>query len=205
MLRTMKNKVTFTVMNEGHMHARSPCIDYINWGNELESYSLYKFVENTYEDTIWPSRLRLVSQTVLGCVTRHTRHASVTHFRPILGNIVEVAFMTSPNLYIISHAKGTYFPLARISTRIPPFNFWDIPADPVTEGSAQWLSLSLLALEGFPVSRGASPYSQAHQLTKTKVKEDDPEVSEVIIKQIIHSIWQDTTLWGDQDTIWLLT
>ncbi len=57
-----------------------------------------------------------------GCVVHHTCHASVTHFRPILGNIVEVALMTSPNLYIISHAKGTYFPLARILTMIPPFH-----------------------------------------------------------------------------------
>src|SRR5260221_7542383 len=32
----------------------------------------------------------LVSRTAPGCVTRHTRHASVTHFRPISGNIVEV-------------------------------------------------------------------------------------------------------------------
>ena len=40
------------------MHAKSPCIDYINHGNELESYCLYEFVKNTYEDTIHPSRLR---------------------------------------------------------------------------------------------------------------------------------------------------
>src|SRR5260370_31052599 len=50
-----------------------------------------------------------LSQTVPGCVTRHTCHASVTHFRPISGNIVEVTLVTSPNLYINSHTKGTGF------------------------------------------------------------------------------------------------
>src|SRR5258708_30320438 len=55
-----------------------------------------------------------VSRTAPGCVTRHTRHASVTHFRPISGNIVEVTLVTSPNLYINSHANGTGFPLVRI-------------------------------------------------------------------------------------------
>src|SRR6266436_7212646 len=41
------------------------------------------------------------------CVTCHTRHTSVTDFRPKLGNPVEVTLMTSPKLYIVSHAKGT--------------------------------------------------------------------------------------------------
>ena len=41
---------------------------------------------------------------------------------------------------------------------IPPFHLWDNPADPVTEGPAQWLSPSLLALEGFPISGGADCY-----------------------------------------------
>src|SRR5258705_12056503 len=62
----------------------------------------------------------ILSRTAPGCVTRHTRHASVTHFRPILGNIVEVTLVTSPNLYINSHAKGTGFPLVRITIMIPP-------------------------------------------------------------------------------------
>src|SRR5258707_15704877 len=47
----------------------------------------------------------LLSQTTPGCVTRHTRHASVTHFRPISGNIVEVTLMTPPIMYINSHTK----------------------------------------------------------------------------------------------------
>src|SRR6266436_376433 len=51
-----------------------------------------------------------LSQSVPGCVTRHTRHASVTHFRPISGNIVEVTLVTPPIMYINSHAKETYFP-----------------------------------------------------------------------------------------------
>ena len=54
------------------------------------------------------------------CVTCHTRHGGMTDFRPILGNPVEVAHITSPETVYISHAKGTYFPLARISTMIPP-------------------------------------------------------------------------------------
>src|SRR5258707_10274971 len=51
-----------------------------------------------------------VSQLAMGCVTCHTCHGCVTHFRPILGNIVEVTLMTFPIMYIFSHAKGTYFP-----------------------------------------------------------------------------------------------
>src|SRR5258707_14524027 len=56
-----------------------------------------------------------------GCVTCHTRHASVTDFRPIWGNTVEVAHMTSSVMYINSHTKGTSLPLARITTMIPLF------------------------------------------------------------------------------------
>src|SRR6266436_1700662 len=51
-----------------------------------------------------------LSQLVTGCVTCHTCHGCVTHFRPILGNIVEVTLVTFPILYIVSHAKGTSFP-----------------------------------------------------------------------------------------------
>ncbi len=58
---------------------------------------------------LWDQELRSRSK-LSGCVTCHTRHASVTHFRPILGNIVEVTLVTSPNMYINSHAKETYFP-----------------------------------------------------------------------------------------------
>ena len=58
----------------------------------------------------WHSRGWRVSRTAPGCVTRHTRHASVTHFRPISGNIVEVTRVTSPKHVYNSHAKETYFP-----------------------------------------------------------------------------------------------
>src|SRR5258708_25825161 len=51
-----------------------------------------------------------MSQLMTGCVTCHTCHGCVTHFRPILGNIVEVTLVTFPILYIVSHAKGTSFP-----------------------------------------------------------------------------------------------
>src|SRR5258707_10835679 len=51
-----------------------------------------------------------VSQLATGCVTCHTSHGCVTHFRPILGNLVEVTLVTSPFMYIVSHAKGTSFP-----------------------------------------------------------------------------------------------
>src|SRR5258708_375306 len=44
------------------------------------------------------------------CVTCHTCHTSVTDFRPKSGNPVEVTLVTSPKLYIVSHAKGTDFP-----------------------------------------------------------------------------------------------
>src|SRR5258708_18046702 len=53
---------------------------------------------------------RVMSQLMTGCVTCHTCHGCVTHFRPILGNIVEVTLVTFPILYIVSHAKGTSFP-----------------------------------------------------------------------------------------------
>src|SRR5260221_10043312 len=39
------------------------------------------------------------------CVTCHTCHTSVTDFRPKSGNLVEVTCVTSPKLYIVSHAK----------------------------------------------------------------------------------------------------
>src|SRR5260370_6612979 len=52
----------------------------------------------------------LLSQTAPGSVTHHTRHASVTHFRPISGNIVEVTLVTSPKHVYNSHTKETYFP-----------------------------------------------------------------------------------------------
>src|SRR5258708_21824170 len=60
-----------------------------------------------------------LSQLVMGCVACHTCHGCVTDFRPILGNPVEVAHMISPGTVYISHTKGTYFPLARISSSIP--------------------------------------------------------------------------------------
>src|SRR5260221_6429985 len=61
----------------------------------------------------------ILSQLAMGFVTHHTCHGCVTDFRPILGNPVEVTHMTSPGTVYISHAKGTYFPLARISSSIP--------------------------------------------------------------------------------------
>src|SRR5258708_28795778 len=80
--------------------------------HRLSCNTSHLFVENYMDPPL--------SRTTPGCVTRHTRHASVTHFRPILGNIVEVTLVTSPNLYINSHAKGTGFPLVRITIMIPP-------------------------------------------------------------------------------------
>src|SRR5258706_16474652 len=51
-----------------------------------------------------------LSQLATGCVTCHTSHGCVTHFRPILGNLVEVTLVTSTFMYIVSHTKGTSFP-----------------------------------------------------------------------------------------------
>src|SRR5258708_1558088 len=48
--------------------------------------------------------------TVTNCDACVTCHTSVTDFRPKSGNPVEVTLVTSPRLYIVSHAKGTYFP-----------------------------------------------------------------------------------------------
>jgi len=51
----------------------------------------------------WDSKHEL-SWSVMGCVTCHTRHASVTDFRPILGNPVEVTHVTSPgHVYSFPH------------------------------------------------------------------------------------------------------
>src|SRR5258708_21217906 len=75
------------------------------------------------QETLWEKFARQageVSQLATGCVACHTCHGCVTDFRPILGNPVEVAHMTSPGTVYISHTKGTYFPLARISSIIPP-------------------------------------------------------------------------------------
>src|SRR5258707_13074748 len=43
---------------------------------------------------------------MMGCATCHTHHASVTDFRPILGNPVEVTHVTSPGHVYVSHTKG---------------------------------------------------------------------------------------------------
>src|SRR5260221_831286 len=43
---------------------------------------------------------------------------------------------------------------------IPPYHLRDHPADPVTEGPAQWLSPSLPAPKGLSISRGTGRNSQ---------------------------------------------
>ena len=53
---------------------------------------------------------------------------------------------------------------------IPLYHLWDHPADLVTEGPAQWLSPSLPALEGFPVSGGTGHYSSWQWGASSKVK-----------------------------------
>src|SRR5258708_17114706 len=83
-------------------------------GAPADSLMLSAICSKSQGHAIW-SRLSQglvgwVSQLVMGCVTCHTCHGCVTDFRPILGNIVEVTLMTSPILYIVSHAKGTSFP-----------------------------------------------------------------------------------------------
>ena len=98
--------------------------------------------------------------------TCHTRHASMTDFRPIWGNTVEVTHMTSSVMYINSHAKGTSLPLARITTMIP-FDPWDSLADPVTEGPAQWLSPSLLACKAI-LSPGEQVVTVSYKRTEEK-------------------------------------
>src|SRR5260221_12244848 len=79
----------------------------------------------------------------------HTHNTSMTDFRPIWGNTVEVTHMTSSVMYINSHAKGTSFPLARITTMIPHLHSELITADPVTEGPALRLSPTLPACKAF--------------------------------------------------------
>ena len=49
---------------------------------------------------------------------------------------------------------------------IPLYHLWDHPADPVTEGPAQWLSPSLLAPKGLSISRGTGHYTQLTCLTQ---------------------------------------
>src|SRR5258707_2549173 len=67
-----------------------------------------------YLSCFWPLRARPKGGGTVtncdACVTCHTCHTSVTDFRPKLGNPVEVTLVTSPKLYIVSHAKGTDFP-----------------------------------------------------------------------------------------------
>ena len=107
--------------------------------------------------------------TLLEChdpcqVVSHVTHVTLPwHVLDPFWVTLQKSLMWLPQvLYIISHAKGTYFPLGRISTWIPLYQLWDYPADPVTEGPAQWLSLSLLAPKGLPVSRGAGPYMEQY-------------------------------------------
>src|SRR5258708_2434839 len=99
----------------GHLQPHLPPL---HSNSEAYLHNLCNYIAPTLRLTV--DQYRTLSQTVPGCVTRHTRHASVTHFRPISGNIVEVTLVTSPNLYINSHAKGTGFPLVRITIMIPP-------------------------------------------------------------------------------------
>src|SRR5258708_9349748 len=87
--------------------------------NDMAADVLTKLLASTKHERFC-LMLGLVSQTAPGCVTCHTRHSSVTHFRPKCANVVEVALVTPPTMYIISHAKGTYFPLARITIMTPP-------------------------------------------------------------------------------------
>src|SRR5258708_37259367 len=53
---------------------------------------------------------------------------------------------------------------------IPPYQLWDHPADPVTEGPAQWLSPSLPAPKGLSVSGGTSHYNHINFISEN---EDD--------------------------------
>ena len=52
---------------------------------------------------------------------------------------------------------------------IPPYHFWDHPADLVTEGPAQWLSPSLLAPKGLSISRGTSHYTSMWGMDHRKI------------------------------------
>ena len=72
-------------------------LELMTWLGQLEMYEANQYLHD-------------LSRSAPGCVTRHTRHASVTHFRPISGNIVEVPLVTPPIMYINSHTKETYFP-----------------------------------------------------------------------------------------------
>ncbi len=100
----------------------------LQWEVCIHTVYVYTF---PFFPSFWPLRAQpkrgVLSQTMPGCVTCYTCHASVMDFRPILGNPVEVAHMTSPGLYITSHA---YFPLARISSLTPPFNLLRQPSGP---------------------------------------------------------------------------
>src|SRR5258705_13162103 len=88
---------TFDSINHFHVHM------YIShWGPEEQ------FPQS--RNKLQLNQSRVLSQLVTGCVTCHTSHGCVTHFRPILGNLVEVTLVTSPFMYIVSHAKGTSFP-----------------------------------------------------------------------------------------------
>ena len=75
-----------------------------------QGLSMVQHINRHASLTTWSAWKKELSQTAPGCVTRHACHASVTHFRPISGNIVEVTLMTSPKHVYNSHAKETYFP-----------------------------------------------------------------------------------------------
>ena len=65
------------------------------------------------------------------CVTCHTRHTSVTDFRPKSGNPVEVTLVTSPKLYIVPTLRELTSLSFNIDYDTPLLSFivWGRPGD----------------------------------------------------------------------------
>src|SRR5258708_34145538 len=92
-----------------HLAKLSPLLKEILSSPEEDWASKYLSIGNMPSICIYPPVKGILffwklSCSAPGCVTCHTRHGPVTHFRPILGNVVEVTLVTPPtNVYKFHH------------------------------------------------------------------------------------------------------
>ena len=82
---------------------------------------------------------------------------------------------------------------------IPPYHLRDHPADPVTEGPAQWLSPSLPAPKGLSISRGTGHYTEAEYVRATHATQEALWLRQMLFDLGIHQS-DPTTIWCDNQS-----